>query len=212
MRNVICFVMGASLLLLASCGGATKFDKVRIASISKVAVVVYTVPDKIEYKEDPKESEGGLSLKSIAKAVAKDLATGKGEEAATVSLEAFINTINQQGLPFEVMSKQKMMSNSAFTKLYIAPGPKAEKPSGMAGMAMGMLSGPTVVGVGPANLNAYGLQSNWWDGQAITGASNELDYIKSAIDALNVDAVLVINDRGYSFSCKTCGGAAGLLN
>ncbi|MBU3917379.1 hypothetical protein KKA14_17745 [bacterium] len=212
MRNVICFVCGVLLFLLASCGGATKFDKARIASISKVAVVVYTVPDKIEYKEDPKEEKGGLSLQAVAKAVAKDLATGKGEEAATISLEAFINTINQQGLPFEVISKKEMMSNSEFTKLYIPPV-KEEKPAGVAGMAMGMLGGgASITGVGPVNLNAYGLQDNWWEGQALTGGGNEMEYIKSAIEALNVDAALVINDRGYSFSCKACVGAGGVMN
>lgn len=212
MRNFMYFVLGTSLIFLMSCGGTTVFNKPGIAKVKTVAVVIYSVPSEIVYREDPKEKDAGFSLDAVVKKAMKELAKGKGEEAASVSLGSFIETINQQGLPFTVISKDQMMSNSAFTSLYVpreAPGAEEE---GVADMAMSMFGGGDVdLGTGPEGINAFGLKSSYTDENALTGSENEMEYIKNAIQALNVDAALVINDYGYSFSCQACIGTSATM-
>ncbi|MBT4288858.1 MAG: hypothetical protein HOD92_16140 [Deltaproteobacteria bacterium] len=210
MRNFIYLVLGIILLFLMSCGGALVFERSGISQVQTVAVVMYSVPSEIEFREDPKEKEQGFSLQKLAKEAVKDLANGKGEEAATVSMDSFIEAINQQGLPFTVISREQMMSNSAFTSLFVPREAPEEKDDGVAATAMSMFGGGDVdMGTGPEGINAFGLKSNWGDGNALTGSGNEREYIMKAIQALNVDAALVINDFGYSFSCQVCtvGGA-----
>ena len=196
---------------MTSCATTLKFEKAEIGKIRTVAVIEYTVPDSIEYKADPNAEESGLSLATIAKAAAGEMAKGDGVEAATVSHKAFIDTINQQGLPFRVISYATMMSKSGFTSLYV-PKAKPAKDSGMAAMAMGMFGPKTVSGVGPEGINSFGIQTNWAAGVSLTGSANEMEYIEKSIQALGVDAVLLINDKGYSFSCQACVGAGGMMS
>lgn len=212
MRNFIYCVVGISLFFMMSCGGATVFNKPGIAKVQTVAVMMYSVPEHIEYKDDPKEKSGGMSVAAVVKAAAKEVSKGDGGQAATTSLKSFIETINMQGLPFKVIAFDEMMSNAEFKALYI-PRVKKEKSEGMADMAMSMFgAGPVDMGTGPNEINAFGLKEGWGDGIALTGSEEELTYIKNAIKALNVDAALIINDFGYSFSCKLCVGAGGLMS
>lgn len=90
--------------------------------------------------------------------------------------------------------------------------PKKEEKSGFVGFMskMNSLTGNDApIGSGPIYLQNFGLVKNWWDGKASMRNSNEADYIKQAISKLGVDAVLVINDPDYSFSCEACVGGTG---
>jgi len=43
----------------------------------------------------------------------------------------------------------------------------------------------------------------------LIGTPEETAYIKESIQALGVDAALIINDWGYAFSCDACMGGTG---
>ena len=207
-------ILGMSLLFMMSCGGAMTFNKPGLDQVKTVAVVIYSVPSKITFRDDPKAKEEDSLLELAAKAALADMADGDGEEAATISLETFIETINQQGLPFTVVSKDQMMSNSTFTSLFVPRVEPEEKDTAemaleMAGSMFGFGGGDVEMGTGPAGINAFGLKPSWGDGNALTGSENEKEYIKNAIQALDVDAALIINDFGYSFSCQACVGNSG---
>mgnify|MGYP003682944245 CR=1 FL=1 len=77
-------------------------------------------------------------------------------------------------------------------------------------MATGMMGiKPEIMAHSPNNLQAFGLSKNWWDGKALMGTTDEKAYITKVIKDLGVDAVMVINDPGFSFSCKPCIGGTG---
>jgi hypothetical protein len=46
-------------------------------------------------------------------------------------------------------------------------------------------------------------------GKALIGSTDEKAYIAKALAILGVDAVMVINYPGFSFSCKACTGGTG---
>jgi len=62
-------------------------------------------------------------------------------------------------------------------------------------------------GTAPAGFTHFGLPKKWKaNGKALTGKKGEMEYIKKAIDALGVDAAIILVDRGSSFQCRlACG-------
>lgn len=208
--------MSLLMVLLIGCGSTQKIDKSKLSKIKKVAVVVYTVPTKIEFKEDPRGKKGSFSISDVAKMVLKDATAGDGVRASELALKEFIHTINKQKLPFKFVSYNKMKRNKKFAamgkKRAVASTKKEEKKSAMGGFmsSMSSLTGTAApIGTGPKHLQNFGLVKNWWDGEAYMGTSDEAEYIKKSIAYLGVDAVLLINDPGFSFSCDACVGGTG---
>lgn len=214
MRNLLrsAFV----LILIVSfygCGMKAVINKDQYNTVKNVAVITYTVPEKIEFSDDPKAPKTA-SLTDLAKLVIKGL-TVDSSNAATLAHEKFTSTINAQGLSFVVMSRADMLANPDFAALYQPPAP-AEADSGKSKLAaigslFGVKSGPPK-GVSPKFMNQYGLATDWSNGTALMGTPEEKEYIKAAIKALNVDAAILISDPGFSFSCEACVGTAGVMS
>lgn len=96
-------------LFLVSCSSTKKIDRNALKKVKKVAVIVYTVPSKIEFKEDPRgKKDSGFSLNDVVKAIAKDATAGEGSRAADLALKEFIHTANKEGLPFKIVSYKTM--------------------------------------------------------------------------------------------------------
>jgi hypothetical protein len=213
------------LVLLAGCTASqVKWDKAAVQEVNKVAVVLYTVPISIEYYDNPQEKK-----KSALQALAQIATANNGEQAATVAQEAFIAQLNQENLRFKAISVAEMRNNAAFMsnasrhasaiaerKAKRQQAPAEDK--GAAGKAMAMLGAfakatggnPSVEGIGPKGLPEFGLAPSWAkQPSALMGAEGEKEYIKAAIQALGVDAALVINDPGYSWGCEACVGGTG---
>jgi hypothetical protein len=62
----------------------------------------------------------------------------------------------------------------------------------------------------PDRLPQFGLPDNWDGGNPLTGSKEEREYLKKAMEALNVDAAIVVADLGYTFSCRFCVGTDSL--
>lgn len=210
-------LVSASIFFTA-CGAGTRLSikRDRYEAVKTVAVVEYTVPPTIEYKENPRAAQKSSLLKTVIKMVA----TVDPGKAATTAHEAFCEALNEQGLSFRVLPTSALRGNAAFGAL-AAPAPAAEEPAaaqeGLKGKFGSLLKtvkaswGP-VKGVGPSGLRAYGLASGWPKGSALTGGETEKEYLRQAVQALGVDAVLVVNDQGFSLSCTACAGAVGNMN
>lgn len=215
---LVLLTLAAGLLLASGCS-SVNFDKEAVGKVKKVAVVMYTVPTSIEYYDDAQDHQ--KTLLQIAAALAT---INNGQQAATISQKTFITELNRQGLGFKAISQAEMMNNTAFLKIsnkYVAArmeqkAAAEEKKSG-AMKALSMLSAlggggsmDIPEGIGPEGQPEFGLITKWItaDG-ALMGGEGEMAYIKEAIAALGVDAALVINDQGYSFSCEICVGGTG---
>lgn len=195
-------------LILAGCSfGGAKIDKKAINKIKTVGVVVYTVPSYIKYRSDPK-SDGSLLLAIAAAATGEGF--GKGAVAATTAHKEFVKTLRKQGLPFKIVSYKAMNKNAKLKGLYIEPKKIVKASSSMFGSLV--FGTNTLEGSAPKGFNQYGLTNVWSTGKAITGKEGEKEYLQQAIKALNVDAVLVINDPGFGFSCEACIGSTGIAS
>ncbi|MEK6626065.1 MAG: hypothetical protein AABY86_13920 [Bdellovibrionota bacterium] len=211
MKSVFLTLM---IILLASCGSTEKINKDRISKLKTVAVVVYSVPQRIEFKEDPRGQKNGTSLTDVVKMIAKEASVADGIKASDVALKEFIHTVNVAKLPFKFVSYDDMKKNKKFLEIgsYRAPAPAKKEESGFSSFMSTVATytgGGQPLCAGPEYLQNFGLVSNWWDGKAATGTSNEAEYIKKSIEALGVDAVLIINDPGFSFSCEACVAGTG---
>lgn len=198
-------LLGAVLIMAGCSFGKAAIDKQAMNKVQKVGVVIYTVPQDIKYRSDPRSSGG--SLADLAAAVGAS-SYGKGTVAATVAHQEFIKTINKQGLSFKVVSYKAMSKNSGLKKLYTKPTKKNDGNKGLLGTLFASGSGK-IDGAAPKGLNQYGVSDKWTEGKALTGKDGEKEYLQQAIKALNVDAVLVINDSGFSFACEACIGSSG---
>ena len=215
----ILMLLSASLLV-ASCGSTQKMDKVALKKVKKVAFVVYSVPEKIKFRENPKSVETKMSLTQVAGKVLAEATNGEGEFASDLSYDQFVNHVNKsKNLGWKVLTKKQLKKNKAFNKVasnyrkssMLSAKKQEEGKSGW------MRSISSITGVGenkhvsssPKHLPSFGLITDWGNGNALKGTAEEKEYINKVLKELNVDAVLVINDMGYSFKCKACVGGTG---
>lgn len=192
----------SGLLLLMGC--AASINKPRIQAVKSAAVVLFTVPRQIEFRDDSKETR-----QTILQALARAATAGDGARAATLSHQTFTETLAQQGLPFKVLTVAATKSVPAFNALYRPPGTKEQKeesePVFKLYFEMGPASG-VVPGTAPDGFNSYGLVQEWSTWNPLVGSEEEAKYILAVIKALNVDAIIAIADPGYSFGCDICSG------
>lgn len=211
MKNVLFLTL---LFVLASCGTAT-IQKEEITSIKKVAIVTYSIPQKIEFREDPKE-ENKPGLMDLVKVVAKSFTEVDGKKAAELSYNEFVKSINASPvLPFKALTLEELRTNVKFQEL-VSSTQKKETPvvaesSGWMGKLQSLAGGSdnadkstTVDGIA-----TFGIDKNWKDADALVKTEEEKEFLKKALEILNVDAIMVINDMGYSFSCEACIGGTG---
>ena len=220
------------LIALSACSvSEVEFDKAALSKVHKVAIVLYTVPLTIEVRDNPREKDEKKStLQALAELAQSAGMAANGQKAATLAHQSFIETFNQQGLPFKAITQREMMGNSRFMSLaakhlneVLAAQAKAEakrkKDEGMMGKALGFLGSlgggggggtETAIGAAPEGLPSFGLVGDWFGAKsALLGIKQESTYISEAIKALNVDAAIVINDPGFSWGCETCIGNTG---
>ncbi len=198
-------------LFISACGLKQDVKTSEIKKINKVAVIFYTIPEKIVRRSSPtKPADAGML------GMAAEMLEGNvGLNAANTAHKTFIETLNQQSLPFKIMSQDEMMSNQAFKALYIPPAPKPVKKEseGVMGflgdvLADSMAPPPEMQGIAPTHMMQFGL-AVYESGSALTGKPGEMEYIKKAIEALKVDAAILINDSGFSYACEFCIGDSG---
>ncbi len=215
------FIMFLSLVVLSGCAGLShiNYDKSAMAQIKSVAVLVYSVPPTIEYRDDPKQSSEDGLLKFLV-----ELATSNnGEKAATLAQESFIEGLNSSDLHLKVLTRDEMMANEAYSKVankYIAMTQSTDDEGEVnqvlaaAEMLLGFMGNADQTSgnesVGSEGQPSYGLSVNWRNATtALTGGEDEQAYIKESIQALGVDAAIIINDPGISFTCDVCIGGTG---
>jgi hypothetical protein len=213
-------------MFLSSCTASrVDFDKAAFQEVKKVAIVLYTVPMTIEYYDDPRKKE-----KSMLQQVAAIASAKNGSQAASKALLGFTNQLNRENLHFRVISVDEMMDNVDFEDVRakyarmiqdrkaMAESKKTGSGSSMASKALSFLSkvskatddNPDFEGAGPEGFPEFGLAGEWKSTEsALMGAEGEMDYVKEAIASLDVDAVLVINENGFSFGCEACAGGTG---
>ena len=198
-------------VMLTACFGKNTVKVEEVKKVKSVAVIMYTVPQDIYYKDDAREGgKSGLAL--LAEAVIGN----SGNQAANAAVETFTGELRKQGLSFSVMPYSDVVSNAKFAALYKPFSyPKKKTEEGALGMALSFLSaGANQVtrATSPKNMSHFGLAPIWSADTALTNKPGENDYIKKAIEALKVDGVLVINDTGFSFSCEACIGIGGSMS
>jgi len=194
MKKNILFIVLFSFALV-SCNESVKVDEDKLKNIKKVAVVVFTLKARIAHRDDPKDDDTDIAAWGPNRT-----AFGLGQKAADLAYPTFIEELNRQGLPFNVMSFEEMKSNTAF--MAMQPAKKDE----MTDKAMLATVTALKPNRGAASANGFinfGLPKKWKSsGSAVTGGKDELEYIRKAIEALGVDAAIVIVDRGTSFQCR----------
>ncbi|MDH5751307.1 MAG: hypothetical protein OEZ59_02670 [Deltaproteobacteria bacterium] len=219
-------LLGLALLAFTLTGctaSRVEFDKSGIEKIGKLAVILYTVPESINYRDNPQDppKKGLLQM-------ATEMATANnGPTAASVAQKSFIENLNSKGLSFKAISQDEMMGNKAYRELATKKvqkqeeekaAAKKEQDSSSAGKALGMLSSlssamgnnPGNEGASPEGIPNWGLAPSWSGApSAIQGGADEKKFIKEAIAALGVDGAMIINDPGMSFSCDACIGGTG---
>lgn len=213
---------------LSGCSASSAdLDKEALSRVKTVAVVLYSVPRAIQVRDDPRgdEEEGdGSLLEALASVAQASANTGDGNRAATLAHQTFIETLNQQELTFKALTREEMMSIGRFASLareergriamaLAKAREEDEKEQGAMGQAMSMLSSfgggsagrEAPIGSAPDGLPSYGLVGDWRGAKgALLGIAEERDYLRQAAEALDVDAVLAINDPGFSWGCETC--------
>jgi len=206
-----CAVPIVTLILLIGCTPKATVDRARLMTIKNVAVVMYTVPTEIKYKSDPK-AVNTVSLARIALSAAQQASNGDGKEAATASYKTFVQELNAQSLPFQVMSFETVSGNPGFKALYM-PASEEKKESGLLDAAGSLFGGgDSLMGAAPEGFNQYGIAPDAWNMEtALMGSDGESEYVKKAIEALGADGVLVIQDTGFCFSCEACVGTADVM-
>lgn len=208
--GILFTVLSYSMVLIISCATWTvKVDKENVYKIKKVALVMYTVPTEIKYREDPKKKTP-KSLKDIAIAVAQKASYGDGIKAATISYKSFVDELNKQGLHFKILGYNEVVNNKQFAALYKPPKTDVKKTA--MGSAMGMLGfgGGPKQGAAPEGINQFGISDDAWAMKtALMGSDEEKKYLEEALKALDIDGILVIQDTGFSFTCKGCAGPVG---
>ncbi len=206
MKNVLFLAL---LSVLASCGSAS-FKKDDVTSIRSVAIVAYSIPEKIEFRDDPKE-QNKAGIMDLVKVVAKSFTEVDGKNAAELSYNEFVKSINTSTkLPFKAMTLEELRKNVKFQEL-VASTQKKEVPAAAVDSGwMGKLqsfagvneAAPTSTTL--AGIATFGIDKNWSDSDALMKTEEEKAFLKKALEILNVDAIMVINDMGYSFSCEAC--------
>ena len=202
-----------------------EFDKKGMTEMKNVAVVMYSVPPSINYRDNPREP-GKKSLLQLA----TDVATANnGPKAAAAASATFIEGVNKGGLNIKLMPFDTMMGNAKFralasnyVKLIEEEKAKAaeELNKSSAGKALNMLGSLSSAmggsgvnqneGVGPEGIPSWGVQRQWGGAKtAIMGGASEKKFLKEALEALGVDGVMVVNDPGMSFTCEFCVGGTG---
>ena len=220
------FIPGVLVLSVLTSGcsiSRVEFDQEAMNGMKKVAVILFTVPPSINYRDDPKEPGG----KSLIQAVSEAATANNGPRAASVAQKSFIDNINKKGIALKLMTQEEMMSNQkfvavakeAYDKIQAEKAKaKAELEKSSVGKALSMLSAFSAAtgdnhgteGAGPEGLPNYGLPSVWKSAEsARTNMPGEKEYIMQAMQALGADGALIINDPGMSFSCDACIGGTG---
>ncbi len=198
-------------VMLTACFGKNMVKVEEVKKVKNIAVIMYTVPQDISYKDDVR-STGKGALASLAEAMIGD----SGNQAANAAVKTFTETLREQGLSFNVMPYSEVMSNAEFTALYTRfEYPKEKTEDGLLGQAISFLStekNKVTRATSPEKMSHYGLIPIWSVDTALTNKPGEDDYIKKAIKALKVDGVLVVNDIGFSFSCEVCIGIGGSMS
>jgi len=186
-------------------GCAASINKPKIQAVKSAAVVLFTVPIQIEFRDDSKKSK-----QTILQALAQAATSGDGARAATLSHQTFTETLRKQALPFKVLTVAATKYVPAFNALYRPPGTKEQKeeesePVFKLSFEMGPAPG-VHSGTAPDGFNSYGLVQNWSSWNPLVGSEEEAKYILAVIKALHVDAIIAIADPGYSFGCDICSG------
>jgi len=199
------YIILLAIFISACSFGKKTLDLNELNKIKKVAVVMYTTPTSITYKSDPRDS----GKKSLLAIVAETASADNGSKAAGIAHKTFTQTLGSKKLPFTVLSHSNTVQNRNFMRLYSAePAKPAAPKGGVMGFLSSMGGGDATQGAAPANINQYGL-TTWNSDSALTKKQGEMKYIKDAMNALKVDAVLIINDPGFSFVCEVCVAQSG---
>lgn len=197
-------LVAAGLALVLSGCAKSVVDKPQLAKVKTVAVLLYTTPTEITYRNDPRDAKS----KSLLQAVVGAAAAGKGDVAAEDAYVTFTETLQQQKLPFRVLSASEVRDNPGFKEIdaprfsYVV-APKTGLSSSLA--MVGFKSPEREEGSAPKGMPQFGLPAGW-GASPLTGSKDEKEYLMRAMKALNVDAAIVVADPGMGWGCNACVG------
>jgi len=195
MKKNLLFIL-LSVFITSCATQSVSVDEDKMKNIKKVAVVIFTMRAKLVYRDDPKDNDSDIAA-FIANTTAFDI----GENAANLAFPQFTKELNNQNLPFKVLTVEELRENSAYMALQ-PPAPTNKLDEKAKKTALAAVS-TNRAGTAPAGFIHFGLPRKWKaSGKALTGKKGEMEYIKKAIDVLGVDAAIVIVDRGTSFQCR----------
>lgn len=209
------YLLGISLV---GCTAAVVTLDEELPKVKRVAVVGFKVPEIVSYLDgdDPRErseSQGFASqlVTGVVKSLLNDM---EGEEAAQHAWKTFTAEMQSQSLSFQLISNDEVLSNGKFSavvnrarkSIQQAVPPKQE--TSFISIGGAFPSGATnQASASPQGLPNFPLLdvSKWSNAEsALSDSPAERRYAREAVDALGVDAVLIVSDAGYSAVCNTC--------
>ena len=205
-----------AMIGLAACGKSIVMDKGALGKVKTVAVIGYTTPKTIKFRDNPRENKEPFLAMAINAAMGPN-----GAKAATLAHETFVKELNNQGLSFRFLTRSELMANTEYRNLAkkmrdlsLAEQAKKASSGGTMGKALSMLGGGGGAtgprpGASPDGMPQFGLLGGYKLYGTVKRTTDELDYMDRAAKALNVDAVMLVDDSGYSFSCDACLGGTG---
>lgn len=177
-----------------------------VAEVRTVAAVYFTVPARITSHDlrepDPQEAPSIRAWED------------NGRRAATEAHRAFLKTLAPDAaeLPFALITYEDLVGNAAFRDMprpEPPPDPMAEAEGFMETLSAAFTSrwgDPSIrEGAAPEQLSEFGLRD--WD--TLYADRREQAYVLRALETLDVDAALLIVDRGFRFRCTFCMSAIG---
>lgn len=201
----------AATIAIAGCGKSVIMDKAALSKVKTVAVIGFTTPQIIKFRDNPREDKEPLLAMAINAAM-----PANGPKAATLAHQNFVNDLNRKRLGFRVLTQSEMMANSEFRKLAMEVRDRSleaqakESSSGGLGKMLSMFGGSPgpKPAASPDGMPQFGLVGGYGT-EEIKRSKDEQDYMRLATKALNVDAVMLLTDSGYSFVCDACVGGTG---
>ena len=201
----------AATIAIAGCGKSVIMDKAALSKVKTVAVIGFTTPKIIKFHDDPREDKEPLLAMAVNAAM-----PANGPKAASLAHKNFVEGLNRKGLGFRVMTQSEMMKNSEFRQLAGEVRDRSleaqakESSSGGLSKALSMFGGATgpKPAASPDGMPQFGLVGGYGT-ETVKRSKDERDYMRLAAKALNVDAVMLLTDSGYSFTCDACVGGTG---
>ena len=215
--SIVSLIIAFAFALTGCATPKMPLDLNKVENIKSAALIMYTVPQDIIF--DPKDGEptgrdatplgnfnsfatSHLNVNHQAyvdRINEKRTGLGNGIDAATIAYNSYLSLINekQSELPFKFLSAEETLGNPTVKSLYVKLTEREpERKTKIITEADYMMSAPR-------GLNQFGFVAPTKK-NPLSGKPEEAEYIMKIMEALNVDAALIVTDSQMAFSCVPC--------